>query len=164
MLKLQKNKKTKPIKNQAKNSNENSPIIPHDETNMINITNEIEVIEIDESKLKQEEKYKNPSFFNRKPTNKNKDLSLSDLILDSSFLSPGTASKLKFEEFVAKNSKKEAEEKNSMILIEENSDNWENSNNEKFEKEEENQEKEEENEKKEDENKENEEQKFEKEK
>lgn len=55
---------------------------------------------------------------------KNKDLSLSDLILDSSFLSPAAGSKFRAEEICLKNLRKEENgDKNMVILIEEASSN-----------------------------------------
>ena len=147
------NKKILAAKISTKNSQENSPNIHsnsqdlqnhnEDDTNLniipeiltqiencshVNETNEIE----DESKNFIENKSQkisktqsNDEFFNKKH-NKNKDLSLSDLILDSSFLSPATGTKLKFEDY-AKNARKDEnygqDAKSNMILIQEVSSN-----------------------------------------
>ena len=97
--------------------------------NMTQIENLDPINDTDESKnpleIKPEPISKKSQMEKDKKGLKNKDLSLSDLILDSSFLSPGTGSKLKYEEFGLKNLRKEencaAEHKKHIILIEESS-------------------------------------------
>lgn len=129
-------KNSSPLKTKGNNNNNNSnEISPNNYSNDLPNNSHLNLThienseplndEINESKQNFELKAENDNIQSKKT--KNKDLSLSDLILDSSFLSPKTASNLKYEEFGLKNMRKEekyaALQKNNMILIEEASSN-----------------------------------------
>ena len=139
LLKLQKAKKNaqtadnsklslKPSNSNSPNNNELPVNIDDTNLNMTQIDNIDPSPDTDESKnpleIKPAAKISPTNEFLSKKGVKNKDLSLSDLILDSSFLSPATGSKMKSEERGLRNLKREElEYKNQEILIEEMSSN-----------------------------------------